>query len=333
MAIRQLTDNLSIISALPDEPNDTQGLSADALKAKFDESGNRVKAYVNGVLIPDISETIVSAVSAAELTAGNMPLGGTAGQVLSKASDADLDAAFVDVSEVLTPEALPVSSAAVSRLGLTPSDGQHVDSALKKLAGAAGNYRGTCGTAAETAAKTVSITGFALETGAIVCVTFTYADTAPSPTLNVTGTGDKPIYYAGAPVSADKLVAGLTALLQYDGARWVMLTPGFGNVLTGTVVTGTVSSPALGVLFTVELGAQPKFLMLSPRNTSTNVRYQPFTLIKPELSTQYTCYFLSTVVGGMSGYQTYVTATGSGFSMKWVANIVLGSVVDYYAII
>jgi hypothetical protein len=43
MALTSLTDNLNIVSALDDEPNDVGGLSATELKAKFDaalEKGN-----------------------------------------------------------------------------------------------------------------------------------------------------------------------------------------------------------------------------------------------------------------------------------------------------
>ena len=52
---------------------------------------------------------------------------------------------------------------------------------------------GTCSTTASTVAKVVSITGFTLCEGATILVKFTYTNTASSPTLNVTGTGAKPI--------------------------------------------------------------------------------------------------------------------------------------------
>ncbi len=50
-------------------------------------------------------------------------------------------------------------------------------------------HYGVCSTPAATAAKTVSISGFKLVKGAVVFVTFTYENTANSPTLNVNGTG------------------------------------------------------------------------------------------------------------------------------------------------
>ena len=52
--IDPLTKDLNIIQALDDEPNDVGGLSAQQLKAKFDESGNLIKTYINESLIPQV---------------------------------------------------------------------------------------------------------------------------------------------------------------------------------------------------------------------------------------------------------------------------------------
>lgn len=54
--IRTLDSDLDIIQKLDDEPNDAGGLSAQALKEKFDEGGNIIKRYINGSLIPDIKK-------------------------------------------------------------------------------------------------------------------------------------------------------------------------------------------------------------------------------------------------------------------------------------
>ena len=43
MALTRFTKDMAIISALGDEPNDVDGLSAADLKAKFDEGGQAVK--------------------------------------------------------------------------------------------------------------------------------------------------------------------------------------------------------------------------------------------------------------------------------------------------
>ena len=77
MAITPLSDNLNIISALADEPNDVTGLTAAQLKAKYDEAGNKIKTYLNDTMSPDIAADIAAAVAAAEIQSGNMPTGGT----------------------------------------------------------------------------------------------------------------------------------------------------------------------------------------------------------------------------------------------------------------
>lgn len=50
MALNKITDNLNIIQALDDEPNDVGGLTAQELKAKFDEAGNTIKTRVNALV-------------------------------------------------------------------------------------------------------------------------------------------------------------------------------------------------------------------------------------------------------------------------------------------
>lgn len=54
MAVTPLGENLNIISALDEEPNDVGGLSAAELQAKFDEAPNIIKTYINSVLIPAV---------------------------------------------------------------------------------------------------------------------------------------------------------------------------------------------------------------------------------------------------------------------------------------
>jgi hypothetical protein len=47
MAFTKLTDDLNIIAKLDDEPNDEGGLTAAALKAKFDEAGIAIQTFIN----------------------------------------------------------------------------------------------------------------------------------------------------------------------------------------------------------------------------------------------------------------------------------------------
>ena len=90
---------------------------------------------------------------------------------------------------------------------------------------ALGQGYGTCATEAATAAKIVTMSDYALTTGGIVTVKFTYALCA-SATMNINGKGAKPIYIKGAAVNNDNAAtvsAGDTAYFMYDGTAYHLL--------------------------------------------------------------------------------------------------------------
>lgn len=60
MAIDFFNEDMDIIQKLDDQPNDVGGLSADELKQKFDEGGNKLKAFLNNSLIPQLNNVITS---------------------------------------------------------------------------------------------------------------------------------------------------------------------------------------------------------------------------------------------------------------------------------
>ena len=91
----------------------------------------------------------------------------------------------------------------------------------------------------------MTLSGFALVTGAIVGVKFSYDNTAATPTLNVNSTGAKPIYYKGEAVAAGLLKAGYVYLFQYNGAQYELLNPvaqGGGGFYPSIVVTAPTGS-------------------------------------------------------------------------------------------
>lgn len=67
MAITFFTEDLNIIQKLDDQPNDVGGLSADELKQKFDESGNKIKDFLNNTLIPELDEAFSDAMTTAKI--------------------------------------------------------------------------------------------------------------------------------------------------------------------------------------------------------------------------------------------------------------------------
>lgn len=86
-------------------------------------------------------------------------------------------------------------------------------------------WYGTSSTAAGTQTKSVTCNGFTLETGAVVCVTFTYANTYSSAKiiLNVNSTGNKDVYYNNAATSSTNTLlwnAGETVIFVYSGSYY-----------------------------------------------------------------------------------------------------------------
>ena len=118
------------------------------------------------------------------------------------------------------------------------------------ITGATVTRFGTCGTAAATAAKTVSVGSgtVTLEAGLRVTVKFTYANTAGTPTLNVNSKGAKNIYHKGSQITtgSNKALLAGTVDFVYDGTQWQLI----GNYLDTdthnthalTVTNGTASA-------------------------------------------------------------------------------------------
>lgn len=81
----------------------------------------------------------------------------------------------------------------------------------------------TCSTAAATAAKTVTLSGFNCSAGAKIAVKFTVTNTAANPTLNVSNTGAKSIKYRGAAIAANYLAANRVYEFVYDGTDYLLV--------------------------------------------------------------------------------------------------------------
>lgn len=60
MALSKFEKDMAIISALDDEPNDVGGLSAEQLKAKFDEGGQAIKEFLNNKHFADLNATFAT---------------------------------------------------------------------------------------------------------------------------------------------------------------------------------------------------------------------------------------------------------------------------------
>ena len=121
--------------------------------------------------------------------------------------------------------------AATWKVSATPAAGviplADADGSINNFSGA--RYA-TCATAAATAAKDAALTGFSLVKGSRVFVTFANANTvAGALTLNVNGTGAKPIYNEFGVVSSSNVMnisSGMPTEFIYDGTNWTYLAAG-----------------------------------------------------------------------------------------------------------
>ena len=78
MSLPELTENLNTIQSLPDQP----ALTSEQLKAKFDESSNKIKTYVNETLLPELNTILTN------LQNGDTTLAGAIATVQSTVNEA-----------------------------------------------------------------------------------------------------------------------------------------------------------------------------------------------------------------------------------------------------
>ena len=125
------------------------------------------------------------------------------------------------------------------------------------------NY-GSCSTAAATAAKVVNCAGYSLQQGGEITVKFNTTNTASSPTLNVNGTGAKPIYYRGKAITAGYLASGRTYTFRYNGTQYELV----GDINTNTDTKLTQSN--LAVSSTNNKGLKLPLLLANKAANSAN---------------------------------------------------------------
>ncbi len=102
---------------------------------------------------------------------------------------------------------------------------------------AARAHYGYCPTASVVAEKAATCTSFELRDGALVCVRFANPNTAKNPTLNVNGTGARPIYLGAAPIDPIySWMAEDVVTLVYDeaSARWRVADAGASSKIVST---------------------------------------------------------------------------------------------------
>ncbi|WP_165170703.1 hypothetical protein [Adlercreutzia sp. ZJ242] len=150
--------------------------------------------------------------------------------ILNRIYAIGLDADYIRTGAlVVRSEGKTVFSADVDT-GIVSIAGDCVTIGSEKLTESINGIRalyGTCTTAQATTAKYVTCSGFSLRAGAVINVKFTYRNTASDPTLNVNGTGAKPIYLNGAALTSDYYwdVQDVITFV-YSGSYWYVVDAG-----------------------------------------------------------------------------------------------------------
>lgn len=91
------------------------------------------------------------------------------------------------------------------------------------------HWYGNCTTAAATAAKECTIEGFAREAGTKVVITFTYANSAASPTLSINEETAAPLALMNGNVALWD--DGETCEFIFDGTNWNLINYGKVEVI------------------------------------------------------------------------------------------------------
>lgn len=159
--LTKLLTDLSIISLLDDEPNDVGGLSAEELKAKFDEAANTIKDYINETLLPEL---------ASEIGAGNIgitTIAGVTGAENVQAALEKLELQLIDMTQGAVADGSintakladdAVTAAKLANLAVTAaalSDGAVETGKIAELAVAASKLADLAVTSAKIADKAV----------------------------------------------------------------------------------------------------------------------------------------------------------------------------------
>lgn len=140
---------------------------------------------------------------------------------------AGLTPSGTDLEQVRKAIAMLIESASpglatLSRPGLVMPDGTTISvDATGRISTRPTMY--TCTTAAATETKELDVSGFALTAGATLHVVFAAVNAAANPTLNVSGTGAKPITCYGIPIEVGALAQGQVYTMIYSGSAWQII--------------------------------------------------------------------------------------------------------------
>lgn len=121
------------------------------------------------------------------------------------------------------------------------------------------SHYAVCATTEDVAEKVASVSGFVLDGGSVLDIKFLHRNSAENPTLNVNGTGAKPILLTGETAAGPGAwEAGKAVRLLYDGNGWVIVGSASGKT--------EITDEDEGTRYTVEAVVLDGHLVLSFEN-------------------------------------------------------------------
>lgn len=216
-------------------------------------------------------------------------------------------------------------------LGVTPSSGSSYSGGG---GGGGGNtfFYGTCSTAANVAAKTVTVDdSFVLTAGVRVAVYMTYTNSKANPTLNVNGTGAAAILRYGSTAASTSAAsswnAGQMLCLTYNGTSWFIenwINTTYSSMTqaemqTGTATTGSLITAARlkeAIQYYAPAGSMNDYV--TEQNTSGDWTYRKWNSGVAE------CWATKTITAATNssdagGYVSASAATPSAFPFTFTA--------------
>lgn len=232
LEIQLLDGDLNVIQKLDDEPNDVGGLTSAELKAKFDESGNIIKKYINETLIPavlaeDATEESRKQAEAARVAAEQGRVTAEEGRVSAEAARAAAEQARSEAESSRVSAENTRAQAETARVSAEASRSQ--DEAARKSAESTRQANETARQNAESARQTAETNRAQAETARNVWEDYDSAKNYQP--------GNK-VYWQGSSYVCLKPCSGIS---PENGTYWQLVVRGSGESAVFYAIYGTTT--------------------------------------------------------------------------------------------
>ena len=324
-------DTPAILSSaqLPYATASTGGMMTDSMAQKLDGVAAGAEANQNAFSTVKVGSTNIAADSKTDT------LTVVAGSNVTLTPDATNDKLTIAATDTTYPTMADALVAGQTDALMPVSDYSTLMTAFGQVA-ACNIPHATCTTAPGVAAKVATLdnsASFLLSAGSIVAVTFTYGNSAATPTLNVNGTGAKDIsipstadgWTPGSGTTINSWGAYETLIFAYTGSRWVHSGSGYFQYQTyvkayaaapkaSPALTGTPTAPTAAAGTSSTQIATCAFVGTAISNALANVTSLSYEVVSslPATGEVGKIYLVAHSHGTGDAYDEYIWV-GSGY--------------------